>query len=328
MKSSAKAINSPGLGGKPRMPLSSRIRKQGREFKAQGWLQAMAIPGIIWLIIFCYIPMYGVVIAFKDYRPGSGFFSGEWVGLKHFIAFFSDKYAIQAVWNTLKVSVIKLLVGFPAPILFALLLNELQCKPFKKVVQSVSYLPFFVSWVVMWGILYSLLNLNGPLNQILVASGLVSEPIPIMASEKTFIPLAVLSDLWKGIGWNSILYLAAISSVPQEMYESAYLDGANRLQRCMHITLPSIMPTITIMLILAISGILGSNFDQHLLLSNATNITVARTIDTYVYQIGIGTGRFSYATAVNLWRSVISFFLLIGADRLSRKVSHGERGLF
>lgn len=328
MKSRAKVAPSPGLGGKPRSPLVSRLRKGGREFKAQGWLQLMAIPGIIWLIIFCYIPMYGIVIAFKDYRPGGGFFAGDWVGLKHFIAFFSDKYAIQSVWNTLKISFIKLLVGFPAPILFALLLNELQGKRFKKVVQSVSYLPFFVSWVVMWGILYSLLNLNGPLNQILMSMGLISEPIPFLSSEETFIPVAVISDLWKGIGWNSILYLAAISSVPQDMYESAYLDGANRFQRCVHITLPSIMPTITIMLILAVSGILGSNFDQHLLLSNASNITVARTIDTYVYQIGIGSGRFSYATAVNLWRSVISFFLLLAADRLSRKVSHGERGLF
>lgn len=296
--------------------------------KNQSWLQLMVIPGIIWLIVFCYIPMYGIIIAFEDYHPGQSFFNGNWVGLKHFKAFFSDKYAMQSVWNTLKVSFIKLLVGFPAPIIFALLLNEVTSPKFKKFVQSVSYLPYFISWVVMWGLLYALLSVNGPVNELCIALGINEERLAFLAKVDAFIPIAVLSDLWKGVGWSSILYLASISNVPQDMYEAAFIDGANRFQRCMHITLPAIMPTVTIMLIMAVSGILGSNFDQHLLLLNANNVSVARTIDVYVYQMGIQAGRYSYATAVNLARSVISFFLLLAADRIARWTSDGERGLF
>ncbi len=304
------------------------LKRFFRRLQSQIWLQIMVIPGIIWLIIFCYVPMYGIVIAFKDYRPGNSFFGGQWVGLKHFIAFFSDKYALQSVVNTLKISFLKLLVGFPAPIIFALLLNEVTSLKFKKVVQSVSYLPYFISWVVMWGLLYSLLNVNGPLNEILIALGINDERVAFLAELDAFIPIAVLSDLWKGVGWGSILYLAAISNVPQDMYEAAYIDGANRFQRCIKITLPSIMPTVSIMLIMAVSGILGSNFDQHLLLMNANNVSVARTIDVYVYQMGLQAGRYSYATAVNLARSVVSICLLVAADRITRWVSDGERGLF
>ena len=305
----------------------SALKRFFRKLQNQIWLQIMVIPGIIWLIIFCYIPMYGIVIAFKDYRPGGSFFGGEWVGLKHFIAFFSDKYALQSIVNTLKISFLKLLVGFPAPIIFALLLNEVTCSKFKKFVQSVSYLPYFISWVVMWGLLYSLLNINGPLNEIFIALGINDTRVAFLAELDAFIPIAVLSDLWKGVGWSSILYLAAISNVPQDMYEAAYIDGANRFQRCIKITLPSIMPTVSIMLIMAVSGILGSNFDQHLLLLNANNVSVARTIDIYVYQMGIQAGRYSYATAVNLARSVVSMALLFAADRITRWVSDGERGL-
>lgn len=294
----------------------------------QRWLQLMVIPGIIWLIVFCYVPMYGIIIAFQNYRPGDPFFGGKWAGLTHFVAFFNDKYAIQSVVNTLKISLIKLLVTFPAPIIFALLLNEVSHPKFKKFVQSVSYLPYFISWVVMWGLLYALLNINGPLNSVLIALGINDEHVAFLAKVDAFIPIAVLSDLWKGVGWSSILYLASISNVPQDMYEAAIIDGANRFQRCLRITLPSIMPTVTIMLILAVSGILGSNFDQHLLLLNANNVSVARTIDVYVYNMGIQTGRYSYATAVNLARSVVSFVLLFASDRLARWVSDGERGLF
>lgn len=307
---------------------ASSVRHFLVELFNQRYLQLMVIPGIIWLIIFCYRPMYGIIIAFQDYRPGNPFWGENWVGLKHFELFFKDRYAIQSIWNTLKISGIKLLVNFPAPIVFALLLNEVTSAKFKKFVQSVSYLPFFISWVVMSGILYSLLNVNGPLNYILLSLGVTEEAIAFLTLEDTFIPVAVLSDLWKGVGWSSILYFAAISNIPQEMYEAAYIDGANRLQRCMKITLPSIMPTVTIMLILAVSGILGSNFDQHIFLQNAQNLRVSQTIDTYVYTLGITQGRYAYATAVNLARSIVSFFLLLGADRLARWTSDGERGLF
>lgn len=296
--------------------------------KGQYLLQLMVIPGIVWLIIFMYVPMYGIVIAFKDYKPGQSFLGGKWVGIKHFKMFFSDKYAIQAIWNTLKISLIKLVIGFPAPIIFALLLNEVTRVRFKKFVQTVSYLPFFISWVVMWGLIYSILSVNGPLNEIFLALGINEKRVAFLTELDAFIPIAVISDLWKGVGWASILYLAAISNVPQEMYEAAIIDGANRFQRCMNITLPAIMPTVSIQLILAVSGILGSNFDQHLLLANANNISVARTIDLYVYTMGVSVGRYSYATAIGLARSVISFILLLIADRVTRLVSDGEHGLF
>lgn len=320
-----KPINAlPDDVGVKRSPVARFLKKLAN----QGWLQLMVIPGIIWLIVFCYVPMYGIVIAFQDYRPGrDSFFSGAFAGFKHFEAFFHDKYAMQAVWNTLKISLIKLAVTFPAPIIFALLLNEVTNPKFKKFVQSVSYLPYFISWVVMWGLLYALLNINGPLNEVLIKLGINEARVAFLAQVDAFIPIAVLSDLWKGVGWSSILYLASISNVPQDMYEAAYIDGANRFQRCMRITLPSIMPTVTIMLILAVSGILGSNLDQHLLLINANNVTVARTIDVYVYNM-MTAGRYSYATAVNLARSIVSFVLLFSADRLARWSSNGERGLF
>ncbi len=306
----------------------TRLQKGWTRFRSQIYLQGMAIPGIIWLIVFCYIPMYGIVIAFRDYRVGSGFFAGAWVGLKHFEAFFADRFAIEAIWNTLIISALKLVVGFPAPILLALLLNEIRSTWFKKIIQSVSYLPYFISWVVMVALLKTLVGVDGPMNDLLVMLGVTDSRIAFLTVPEYFRPIAVLSDLWKGIGWSSILYIAAISSISQEMYESAYMDGASRLQRAWYITLPSILPTIVIMLILAVSGILGSNFDQHLLLGNPQNLQVASTIDTYVYSIGLGSGRYSFATAISLSRSVISFFLLFAADRLARMLTRGAQGLF
>jgi putative aldouronate transport system permease protein len=180
----------------------------------------------------------------------------------------------------------------------------------------------------MVGLLKTLIGMEGPVNSALVNLGLTSKRIGFLTIPGYFRPIAVLSDLWKGIGWGSILYLAAISSISQDMYEAAYIDGANRFQRVLHITLPSMMPTVTIMLIFSVAGILGSNFDQHLLLNNAQISKVASTIDTYVYGVGLQTGRYSYATAINLTRSVIGFFLLFGADRLARFLTDGEQGLF
>jgi ABC transporter, permease protein len=309
-------------------PLSQRIGKKARKFRSQIWLQGMVAPGIVWLIVFCYIPMYGIVIAFNNYQPGQPFFSGPWVGLDHFRVFFHDKYAVQALWNTLIISALKLLILFPAPIIFSLLLNEVRCTRYKKFIQSVSYLPFFISWVIMAGLLKSLLGVNGVVNSALTTLGLQSESIAYLTKPELFRPIAVLSDLWKSIGWSSILYMAAISNIPQDMYESAFLDGASRFQRAMRITLPSIMPTVSIMLIFNVAGIMGSNFDQHLLLSNPQNSMVASTLDTYIYGVGLQAGRYSYATAINLFRSIVSFFLLFSSDRLARLLTHGEQGVF
>ena len=312
----------------PQMEGKSRFAKGWRRFRQQIYLQCMVVPAIVWVIIFCYIPMYGVIIAFTDYKPSMGFFGGKFVGLKHFRAFFADKIAVEAIWNTLIISALKLLFGFPAPIIFALLLNEVMSPGFKKFIQTVSYLPFFISWVILASIMQTLLGMDGPIMDALVSTGILEKPIAILGMKEHFRTVAVVSDIWKGVGWSSILYTAAIASIPQEQYESAFLDGASRWQRVFHITIPSILPTICIQLILASSGILGSNFDQHYLLGNQQVLEVAETIDTYVFKMGLSQGRYSYATAVSLGRAVISFVLLFITDRVIRWLSDGEQGLF
>jgi putative aldouronate transport system permease protein len=310
------------------MTPGKRFKKGLKKFRAQIGLQAMVIPGIIWIIIFCYIPMYGIIIAFKEFKPILGLFGGEWVGFKHFSDFFTDPGALRSVANTIGISVLKFVVGFPAPIIFALLLNEIVNLRFKKFAQSVSYLPYFISWVILASMMKNLLDLNGPINTILIRTGILKEGISFLTQEKMFWGILVISDLWKGVGWSSIIYIAAISGINPVMYESALIDGAKRYQRILYITIPSIMPTITILMILGISGILGSNFDQHYLLGNAAVADVAETIDTYVFRMGLSLQRYSYATAVGLSRSVVSFILLFAANKLIRKLSNGEHGIF
>lgn len=300
-----------------------------KRFKSQIWLQIMVIPGIVWLIIFCYVPMYGIIIAFKEFNPiVDKIYGGEWVGLAQFQSFFSDPVAWRAIANTLGISILKFLIGFPAPILFALLLNEVTALKFKKFAQSVSYLPYFISWVILASMLRNILDPSGPLNTLLINLGFLEEGISFLSKPGMFWPILIITDLWKGIGWSSIIYIAAIAGINQEMYESALIDGAKRYQRILYITIPSIMPTVTILMILGISGILGSNFDQHYLLNNAAVSEVAETIDTYVFRMGMSLNRYSYATAVGLARSVVSFVLLFGANKLVRRMSKGEYGLF
>ena len=312
-------------GDKRKGSFLQRLRK---DLKTNYMLYLMILPVAAYYLLFSYVPMTGIQLAFKNYRIKDGIWGSPWVGLAHFRRFFSSYNFSTLIWNTLAISLYCLIIGAVIPVLFSVLINYIRSSKWKKTLQMVTYLPYFISWVVMWGLLYSLLNINGPLNEIFIALGINDTRVAFLAELDAFIPIAVLSDLWKGVGWSSILYLAAISNVPQDMYEAAYIDGANRFQRCIKITLPSIMPTVSIMLIMAVSGILGSNFDQHLLLLNANNVSVARTIDIYVYQMGIQAGRYSYATAVNLARSVVSMALLFAADRITRWVSDGERGLF
>lgn len=305
-----------------------RLKHKARQLWNQRSLQTMIWFGVVWLIIFCYVPMYGIIISFTDYRPGQPFFSGEWVGLKHFAAFLKDSFAIESLWNTLIISGLKLLFCFPAPIVFAILLNEIGSVKFRKFMQSISYLPFFISWVVVAGMLRSLLSVDGVVNDLALWLGISEERTAFLTKPELFRLIAVLSDLWKGVGWGSILYSASIAGIPQDQYEAAYIDGANRLQMVLHITLPSMIPTIIIMLIFNVAGILGSNFEQHLLLGNQQVLDVSSTIDTYVYSMGLQTGRYSYATAINLGRSVIAFMLMFAADRFAKLISDGEQGVF
>lgn len=289
--------------------------------KKQKYLHLMVIPGIIWMIIFNYIPMYGIIIAFKNYTIIDTFNSAPWVGLENFREFFMDDNFFVVMKNTLGISVLKLIIGFPLPIAFAIMLNELYNTRLKKYVQTISYLPHFFSWVVLGGIMINWLSQTGLMNKVLIGAGLIQEPIVFLAHPKYFWGISIISDIWKELGWNAIIYLAAIAGINPTLYEAAKIDGAGKLAQIWHITLPSIKGTITILFILAVSGILNTNFEQMLVLQNPLNLSASEVIDTFVYKMGLQSLRFSYATAVGLFKSVIAFILLVSANYTSKKIN-------
>ncbi|MFF2019151.1 ABC transporter permease [Paenibacillus sp. NPDC058177] len=292
-----------------------------RRMIAQKHLQTMALLGVIWMIIFNYIPMYGIIIAFKDYNIVKSIAEAPWVGLTHFREFMEDENLVNVIKNTLGISLFKLVIGFPLPIIFALFLNEIRSVRFKKSIQTISYLPHFLSWVVLGGILATWLSDVGIINNILLALGLIDQPISYLAEPNYFWGIVITSDIWKELGWSAIIYLAAISGVSPEMYEAATIDGAGRFQKMWYVTLPAIKATISILFILAVSGVLNSNFDQILVLRNALNDSASNVIDYYVYYTGILSGRFSYSTAVGLLKSVIALILLLIANSVSKKIN-------
>ncbi|HHW58442.1 MAG TPA: sugar ABC transporter permease [Clostridia bacterium] len=278
------------------------------------------------MFIFNYIPMYGLVIAFKDFNIVKPISDAPWVGLKHFIEFVNDDNFLNVLTNTLGISLLKLLIGFPLPIIFALLLNELTSLKFKKAVQTISYLPHFLSWVILGGIIINWLSDIGLINDILIKMKILKEPISFLGDPQYFWWIAVISDVWKELGWSAIIYLAAIAGIDPEMYEAAIIDGASRLQKIWYITLPAIKPTITILFILAVSGIFNSNFDQILVLRNSLNASASDVIDIYVYRMGIQNANYSYATAAGLLKSIVSMILLLIANEISKRLN--ETSLF
>lgn len=298
-------------------------------FWSQRYLMILVLPVVLWMIIFNYIPMLGLVISFQEYNPYLGplqaFVKSPWVGMANFAEAFSDKYFLASLLNTILYSLLNLAVGFPFPILFAILLNEIYRTKFKKFVQTVSYLPHFISWVFVIGFIHLLLAVdNGPVNGVLLALGIVKEPVPFLATPRYVPALIVLSQLWKSFGWNSIIYIAAITNIDQGMYEAATVDGASRYAKIRYITLPSIKPTIVIMLIFSIGGLISANFgmfEQLYLLSNSIIQDATEIVDTYTYKMGIIQSRYSYATAVGLFRSVAAVILLTGANFTSRKLT-------
>lgn len=298
----------------------STVKVLAKRFWNQKYLQLMAIPGLIWMIIFNYLPMGGIVIAFKKFKITRSISEAPWVGFKYFQDFFQDINFDNIMTNTIGISLLKLFIGFPMPIIFALLMNEIRGIRFKKISQTISYLPHFLSWVVLGGILTTWLSKTGVINDFLLALNLISEPKSFLGDPGVFWGIALISDIWKELGWSAIIYLAAIAGVDQQIYEAATVDGANKLQKILFITLPSITGTIAIMLILQISGLLNSNFDQILILKNQINISRSQVIDTYVYQVGMTQGNYSYATAVGLFKSVIALFLLLIANKSSKKL--------
>lgn len=289
------------------------------------WLYIMLIPGILYYVIFKYGPMLGLIAAFKDYQPFLGFFGSPWVGWKHFQRLFGSDSFFRILKNTLIFSGLNLLFFFPVPILIALLLNEVRVNWFKKLVQSVIYIPHFLSWVVVVGISYSLFTTDGGVINNFITNVLHRETVDFMGSEFWLRPMVVFQNIWKESGWGTIIFLAALAGVDVQMYEAARLDGAGRLQQIWYITLPAIKSTVITMLILRMGNIMEAGFDQLFLMQNATNRQAAQIIDTYVYQMGMKNGQLSFATAVGLFKSVIGLVLVLSADKIAKKV--GEEGI-
>ncbi len=302
-------------------------RPRINSFWAQLDAQSMIWPGIIFMVIFNYVPMYGVVIAFKDYSIITGILQAPWAGLRHFEAFLTNPNFYNALRNTLGINILGLIVGFPVPIIFALFLYELRSQAFKKFTQTVSYLPHFLSWVVYGGLIISLLSTEtGAVNTLLLRTGLIREPIFFLGEPRYFWGIAVLTNITKTLGWSAILYLAAIAGVDPQLHEAGVIDGAGRFQRMWHITLPSIGGTVFILLIFTISNMLNWGFDQIWMLQNALNVSMSEIIDTYVYKVGLQQLRFSYAAAVGLMRSVVAVILLLLANWFAGRVA--DRSLF
>ena len=271
------------------------------------------IPAVVLLLIFAYRPMYGIIIAFKKYSPRKGILGSQWVGFKNF----QDIFAIDQFWrafkNTIVINLLKLFFGFPASIILAIMINAVRNKVFKNVIQTVVYLPHFVSWVVVSGLIFALLNeRTGSLYKLLSILGEVN----VFGNGTQFLAMIVISDIWKEVGWGAIIYLAALSGISSDYYEASELDGANSIQQFFHITLPQLMPTISIMLILRIGGLIGGGFDQIYNLYNTTVYDVADVLDTFVYRYGIGSGQFSLGTAIGLFENIINISLLLFANKI------------
>ncbi|HLU23008.1 ABC transporter permease [Lederbergia graminis] len=278
----------------------------------------MLLLPITWYVIFQYGPMYGIQIAFKDFHPAYGFAGSEWVGFENFERFFSSYYLGRLLWNTFSISMLSLLIAFPIPILLALLISEIQNKRLKKLVQNVTYVPHFISLVVIVGMLSLFLNANGGfVNVVLNTFGI--ESIPFMAKAEWFKTIFIGSNIWQNMGWQSIIYIAALSGIDPELYEAAKMDGASRFQRVLHVSLPGIFPVIIILLILDIGQFMNVGFEKILLMQNNLNLASSEVIQTFVYKNGILNGDFSYSTAIGLFNSLINFTLLIIINQYAKK---------
>jgi putative aldouronate transport system permease protein len=301
------------------------MNKRGRfwnKFIEQKYLYFMSIPFVIWLFVFSYLPLWGWTMAFQKFRVGKPFFEQKWVGLDNFRMLFHDDQFINALRNTLAMSFMGLIAGFTIPIIFAVLLNELRVSFIKRFVQTVSYLPHFVSWVVVAGIVTKMLSTdNGIVNQLLMSLHIIRQPIQFMAEGGLFWYIVTGSDVWKETGWNTIIYLAAISGIGPELYEAARVDGASRLRQIRHITLPGIRSTIIILLIMSIGHLISIGFEKQFLLGNKLVTDYSQVLDLYALNYGLGMGRYSFGTAVNMFNSVVSLILLFVANGIFKKVT-------
>jgi putative aldouronate transport system permease protein len=288
-------------------------------------LYLMLLPGLLYFILFKYLPMWGIMMAFQNYMPNKGFWHSDWVGVKHFIRFFSEPTFLTLFNNTMILAVYNIMFFFPLPIVLALLLNELRSMVFKRFVQTLVYIPHFVSWVVVVGIFYILFTTEGGLaNELIV--GLGGEKIQFLLEPGWFRTMVTSQVIWKETGWGTIIFLAALSGIDPGQYEAARIDGANRWHQIFHITLPAIRSTIVILLILRLGHFLDNNFSQIFLMLNPLNREVGEVYDTYVYTTGLQMGQFSYTTAVNLFKNVVGLILIVVANTLSKRL--GEEGVY
>ncbi|MFD2114201.1 ABC transporter permease [Paenibacillus yanchengensis] len=281
-------------------------------------LYVALIPGIAFLLLFKYTPMYGVIIAFKDFNIFQGMAASKWVYFEHFEKLFTSPGFLQVFRNTLIISLYKIVILFPLPIIVAIMMNELQKALFKRTVQTIIYLPHFLSWVIVSGLFIDLLSVNGGVvNKLIVSLG--GQPIRFFLDVDVFRSVIVTSAGWKEIGWSSIIYLAALSGIDPQLYEAAKIDGANKWKQTLHVTLPGLVPIITLMFILRLGGILEAGTEQILVMYNPSVYKVADVIGTYVYRVGLGEQNYSFSTAVGLFESVIAFFLIVSGNYLSKK---------
>ncbi|GIO37077.1 sugar ABC transporter permease [Paenibacillus antibioticophila] len=282
-------------------------------------LYLMLLLPITWYLLFHYGPLYGLQIAFKNFNPGKGILGSSWVGFDNFQRFFDSYYFWRLLWNTLSINLISLLVAFPIPIMLALLINEIRSKRYSKLLQNITYIPHFISVVVIVGILTVLLSTNGPINMLIQALG--GSPTRFMESAEWFKTIFIGSNIWQNMGWQSIIYIAALSGINPQLYEAAKIDGASRMRRIWHVSLPGIIPTIVILLILDIGQFMNIGFEKILLMQNNLNLESSDVISTFVYTTGILKGEYSYTAAIGLFNSLINLTLLLLVNRFARKTS-------
>jgi len=309
------------IGMIPRKSFGARLSRSLKQYR---YVYLMAIPVVIYYLIFMYLPMYGAQIAFKRFAPGLGIEGSPWVGWDHFQKFFGSFYFKRIFLNTITISLYSLIFAFPAPILLALLLNELRSERYKRAVQTVSYLPHFISLMVVCGMIIDFTRSDGVINDVLAIFG--PERQTMLLNPRLFRRIYIISEIWQGVGWGSIIYLSALAGIDAEQYEAAVIDGAGRFHKMIHVTLPGIAPTIVVMLILRIGQIMNVGYEKIILLYNGNTYDVADVISTFVYRKGLVEADYSYSTAVGLFNSVINLTLLLLANTISRKV--GETSLW
>ncbi len=300
--------------------ISLNNKKRLKTILKQKYLILMSLPFIVWLFIFKYIPLWGWTMAFQEYKPGKAFFAQKWIGFKYFIVMFQDPQFLIAMRNTLAMSLLSLIFGFTLPIILAILLNEIKNMAFKKTIQTISYLPHFVSWVIVASLFNKMLSTDGGVvNDFLVNLHLIDKPVQFMAKPEYFWGIVTIVDVWKEIGWNSIIFIASIAGISKELYEAVEVDGAGRFRKIWHITIPGIMPTVIVILIMSLGNLINIGFEKQYLMRNSLVRDYSDVLDLYILDYGVNLGRYALGTAAGIFKSVIGIILIFTANWVSKK---------